>query len=253
MAKLKAALLFLALAANVQADWAIHSSESEQGQAGVVHRRIVLEDASAGGRAIIDLAIFSTKSCSLRVIDNTAGESLSDVMAGNKCVAGVNGGYFSPEFAPVGLLICDGKMLAPLQHARLITGILGISPRGVEILRAGEYSRQRKMVAAVQCGPFLVDHYQSVRGLNDSQSARRTFAAITRDERALMGVSSEVSLAQLATILATTQLAGDLKIQRALNLDGGSSSAFWVARENGSAFSIAGLKLVRDFVAIVPK
>jgi hypothetical protein len=38
-----------------------------------------------------------------------------------------------------------------------------------------------------------------------------------------------------------------------MNLDGGSSSAFWFAREDGDAFSIAGRKPVRDFVAIVPK
>ena len=253
MAKLKAALLLLAVAATVDADWVIRSNESEQGQADVVHRHVVLENESAAGRAIVDLAIFSTKSCSLRVIDNTAGKSLPETMAGTKCVVGVNGGYFTPEFAPVGLLICNGKILAPLQRARLITGILGASLRGVEILRVREYSRQRKMDAAIQSGPFLVDHYDSVRGLNDSQPARRTFAAITRDERALVGVSSEISLAQLAAILATTQLADDLKIQRALNLDGGSSSAFWFARDNGSALSIAGLKAVRDFVAIVPK
>jgi len=57
----------------------------------------------------------------------------------------------------------------------------------------------------------------------------------------------------LAKILATPSLAEDLKIERALNLDGGSSSAFWFARENGSAFSISEQKSVRDFVGIVPK
>jgi len=44
----------------------------------------------------------------------------------------------------------------------------------------------------------------------------------------------------------------DLKIQRTLNLDGGSSSAFWFADE-GKPFSISEQKTVRDFVAIVPK
>jgi hypothetical protein len=48
-------------------------------------------------------------------------------------------------------------------------------------------------------------------------------------------------------------LAEDLKIQRALNLDGGSSSAFWFAREKGSAFSIREQKPVRDFVGVVAK
>ena len=47
-------------------------------------------------------------------------------------------------------------------------------------------------------------------------------------------------------------IAPDLKVQRALNLDGGSSSAFWFAGERG-AFSIPEQKSVRDFVAVVPK
>jgi hypothetical protein len=47
-------------------------------------------------------------------------------------------------------------------------------------------------------------------------------------------------------------LADDFRIERALNLDGGSSSAFWVARES-TAFSIPEQKTVRDFVGVVPK
>src|SRR5947199_8954362 len=61
------------------------------------------------------------------------------------------------------------------------------------------------------------------------------------------------SLSELPAILTTTPLADDFKIQRALNLDGGSSSAFWFARANGSAFSIREQKPVRDFVGVVPK
>ncbi|PYJ09568.1 MAG: hypothetical protein DME93_12665, partial [Verrucomicrobia bacterium] len=79
------------------------------------------------------------------------------------------------------------------------------------------------------------------------------FAATATNERALLGFCSEVSLADLANILAKTPIAADLRIQRALNFDGGSSSAFWFARENGSVFSIPEQKPVRDFVALVPK
>jgi hypothetical protein len=61
-----------------------------------------------------------------------------------------------------------------------------------------------------------------------------------------------VTLAQLAKILGTTGIAPDLKVQRALNLDGGSSSAFWFAGERGP-FSVSEQKEVRNFVAVVPK
>jgi Phosphodiester glycosidase len=253
VAKRRAALLLLAVAVTAHADWAIRSTDSEPARQGIMHRQVVLENASADESAVVDLAVFSSKSCTLRVIDNPTGEILSDTMRREKCAAGVNGGYFSSDFAPIGLLISDGKMIAPLQRARLITGVLSASVRGVQILRVREFSRREKIGAAVQCGPFLVDHYDRVHGLDDSTVARRSFAATATNDRALLGICSEISLAELAAILTTTRLADDLKIQRALNLDGGSSSAFWFARANGSAFSIREQKPVRDFVGVVPK
>jgi Phosphodiester glycosidase len=252
---LQSALLFFAVAATAQANWRIISADSEPGKAGVVHRHVVLEDSGANETATIDLALFSAKSCTLRVIDQPtlSRGDLARLMQQQRCLAGVNGGYFDPDFAPIGLRIVNEQMMAPLQRARLTTGVLFASSRGVQIMRTREFSRRPKVTAAIQCGPFLVDLAQRVPGLNDSHLARRTFAATATGHWALLGVCSEVSLAELAKILATTQFAGDLKIERALNLDGGSSSAFWFARENGSAFSIPEQKTVRDFVAIVPK
>jgi len=252
---LRCALFSLAVAATAQSDWKIISADSEPGNAGVVHRQVVLQDSGRNENATIDLALFSTKSCTLRVIDQppASRSDLARVMQQQKCLAGVNGGYFDADFAPIGLRIVNEQITAPLQRARLITSVLFASPRGVQIVRTREFSRRAKVTAAIQCGPLLVDLAQRVRGLNDSHPTRRTFAATGTKDRALLGVCSEVSLAELATILATTQFAGDLKIERALNLDGGSSSAFWFARENGSAFSIPEQKTVRDFVAVVPK
>ena len=251
--RFKCAFFFLALAATAQADWTILSTASEPGRYGLVHRHVVLENPVGSERITVDLAIFSTKSCTLRVLQNEGGsDSLGEMMRREKCLAGVNGGYFNENFAPLGLRIANGQMIAPLQRARLITGVLVASPRGVQIVRSREFSRRPGVTAAIQCGPFLVDRGQPISGLNDSHLAQRTFAA-TGDSRALIGVCSGVSLAELAKILATTSLAEDLKIERALNLDGGSSSAFWFARENGSVFSISEQKSVRDFVGIVPK
>ncbi len=252
MARLRAALLFLAVAATAHAEWSILSANSEPGHAGILHQHVLLENASAGERAVIDLAIFSTKSCTLRVIQNEDDASnLAGAMTRGKCLAGVNGGYFDSNYAPIGLLIVDGKVFSPLQRARLLGGVLMASSRGVQIVRAGEYSRRPNPHAAIQCGPFLVDLGQRVRGLEATREARRTFAAIDRDGRAGLGFCSEISLAQLSAILAGG--VSDFKIDRALNLDGGSSSAFWFARKDGSAFSIPEQKTVRDFVAVVAR
>jgi len=246
-------VLPVAFAFSAHAEWKTLSAESEPGRAGIGHRHVVAEDAAAGQHVAFDVAVFSAKSSALRVIDNPDGQSLAAVMKREKYGCGVNGGYFDTDFKPIGLRVADATTFSPLRRARLITGILLQSDRGIDVVRVSEFSRTKNIAAAIQSGPFLVEGTKRIRGLNDSQLARRTFVGITTDDRAFLGVCSDVSLGQLANILATAPVVADSKIRRAINLDGGSSSAFWFEREDGSAFSIAGRKPVRDFVAVVPK
>jgi hypothetical protein len=250
--RLSAAFLVCALAATASAEWTeIGSSDEHSADARVIYRHVDLHDSLTGKSEIIDLAIFLTKSCRLRVIDNADGvNDLRTAMASANCIAGVNGGYFDPNFAPLGLRIIDGKITSRLSRGRLMSGVLA-SDGSVQILRLAEFSLLKKWNAAIEGGPFLVDHGQPVRGLEKMRSARRTFAAIASANRAALGYCPDATLADLATILATPR--GDFKIQRALNLDGGSSSAFWFRRDDASAFSIPEEKSVRDFVGIVAK
>ena len=249
--QVSAAFLFLALATIAPAQWIEKNSRDENSFDGrVVHRHIDLAETETDERAIVDLALFSTKSCKLRVIDNADGVNLSDAMRRANCIAGINGGYFDPNFAPLGLRIIDGKVTSRLTRGRLMNGVLA-SNNTIHISRVAEFSVRRKPNAAIECGPFLVDLAKPVRGLEATRAARRTFAAIGSGDRAALGFCSDATLADLARILAVPL--GDFKIQRALNLDGGSSSAFWFQRKNGSAFSIPEEKGVRDFVGIVPR
>ena len=255
MRKLSAAVLALVVSSAAQAQWTQISSQSEPSPVrGLEHRYIVVEDSAAGDRASLELAVFSTKSCRLRVIDqaNEPRVDLEEVMTRGNFLAAVNGGYFDPDYRPIGLLIVDATTIAPLQKARLLSGVLSGSAKKVQISRVAEFSMAQKPDAAIECGPMIVDLGKSVRGLESTRTARRTFAAVGAGDKAVLGFCSDVTLADLSNILASISIP-DFKIQRALNLDGGSSSAFWYKRANGSAFSIAEQKPVRDFVAIVPK
>jgi hypothetical protein len=247
------AFVLFAITTTARAEWKILSAESEPGRGGIEHRHVVVEDATAGERVAVDVAVCPAKSTGLRVIDNPDGQSLAAVMKKQEYVCGVNGGYFDTEFKPIGLRVADGATFSPLRRARLITAILQQSDRGIDVVRVGEFARTKKRSAAIQSGPFLVEGNKRIRGLNNSQLARRTFAGIATNDLAVLGFCSDISLAELADMLATAPILADSKIRRAMNLDGGSSSAFWFAREDGSAFSISGRKPVRDFVAIVPK
>jgi len=253
--KLSAAVFLLVVFSTAQAQWKQISSQSEQSPTrGIEHRYLVAEDSGTGERASVELAVFSTKLCRLRVIDQPSEPrvDLEELASRGNFLAAVNGGYFDPDYKPIGLLIVDGTMIAPLQKARLLSGVLSASAKKVQISRVAEFSMAQKPDAAVECGPMIVDLGKSVRGLEATKLARRTFVAIGAGDKAALGFCSDVTLADLSSILASISIP-DFKIQRILNLDGGSSSAFWFKRANGSAFSISEQKPVRDFVAIVPR
>ncbi len=217
------------------------------------HRHLVLA-SDAGGEATLDLALFTKDGVNLRVLDNAKGDiNLAEAMKREGFIAGVNGGYFDPGFAPIGLRVIDGVVAKPLVRARLLTGLLCASrERGAELMRLSEYSKKRKYDAAIECGPFVVDLGAPVRGLNNARSARRTFVAVARGGKTALGYCDDATLAQLGDILASKSIEG-FDVWRAMNFDGGSSSAFWFKRSDGSALSIGEYKSVRDFVGVTAR
>ena len=115
--QVNASLVFIFLAAlDARAAWIEKESRSETSSVyALTHRYLVLEDSETGERASIELALFATKSFTLRVIDQPVEPrvDLAVAMQRAKCLAGVNGGYFDPDYKPIGLLIVDGKTVAP--------------------------------------------------------------------------------------------------------------------------------------------
>ena len=179
-----------------------------------------------------DTAVFESRVATLRVIDqpDTPRSELAEAVARAKFIAGVNGGYFDPEEVPVGLLVSDARVLAPLRKAKLLSGVLTASASRVDIVRASRFTMSTRIKSAVQCGPLLVERSVPIAGLNDARKARRTFAGVDGKGRATLGVCSAVSLAQRADRPPERR---KIRITRALNLDGGSSGAFWFAGKDG--------------------
>ena len=243
--------LFFGLVPAGRADWAVTSLD-RKATAGptVEYRRYSLGEKTSGAETEVRLALFSNKSATLRVIDQPDSQrSLAETMEGGNFLAGVNGGYFDPAGAPVGLLRSGGKTIAPFRRARLLSGVLAVGSDGAQIFRASDFPQKRNWAEAMQCGPFLVDHGKPVAGLNDTRSARRTFVLTTTDRRVAIGYCGPVTLAGLAKALTALS---ELKVGRALNLDGGSSSAFW-CRTKEETISLSESKQVRDFLALVPR
>lgn len=137
-------------------------------------------------------------------------------------LAAVNCGfYFTTDDGKnrhIGLLAGPNGILAPLRSGwggvLLVRGnkaSLSVAPTSVNSgLRLG-----------VQGWPMLVRNGQRVSGLNDSDPAARTAAAVDSQGRILFIADvTSTTLAEFAGILA----ASDLQLVQAVNLDGGSST-----------------------------
>jgi uncharacterized protein YigE (DUF2233 family) len=253
MRRLLLVLIVLPCAFSAHGAWRLTATDEGSPTPVGRHVHVLAKEGDTNERAQLHLAIFEPSKATLRVIDqpNEPRKTLADVMSSEHCLAGVNGGYFDPGYEPVGLLVSAGRTIAPFRRARLLSGVLSVVNGRVRLQRAAEFSMNGKIREALQCGPFLVDHGRSVAGLDDMRSAHRTFIAIGAEKIAL-GYCSSVSLAQLSSILTSGKITDDLRIERAMNLDGGSSSTFWFG--NGTEpFSIPEQKTVRDFVGVVAK
>ncbi len=184
----------------VRGDWVVKEVVREDEQNRLVEQwRAEVQDSDGKASATLHFALFHPSTVTLNVIDQPSKprRSLAQVCSDTGALAGVNGGYFDKQDKPLGLRVINGKVTNPLGHGRLMGGVLIASARKVDIVRPGRFSPSSEVKAALQCGPMLVEAGQEVKGLNQSQEARRTFAVITNNKSAVIGVCSSVSLADL--------------------------------------------------------
>jgi len=142
----------------------------------------------------------------------------------------VNGSYFKEEDAAIGLTVAGG--VASGATLPDYAGMLAVAADGaisVRWLRDRPYDPAEGLREAVQAFPVLVKP-GGVMGFpadgDDGRASRRTVVAQDREGRILllMAPRGYLSLHEAAVWLAGS----DLGIDVALNLDGGTSSGFWL-------------------------
>jgi len=147
-------------------------------------------------------------------------------------VFAMNAGMFHQDFRPVGLLVIDGKALAPVNRASG-TGNFFLQPNGVflvdaagaRVLATDEY-RGLSPALATQSGPMLVHRGQipatsAFRANSNSRHVRNGVCAPGGAE-AVFAISDEaVTFREFARLFRDT-----LKCDEALYLDGSISSLY---------------------------
>lgn len=245
----------LAATPRTQAEpWKLTGSEAVPAAEGLSHHVQTVEHN--GDAATLRFVSFDAAHDTFVIFDQgTLGRgTLGETMAADHCLAGTNGGFFQSDFEPVGLLVSCGKLVQGPSRARLLSGALVVTGNHITLRRSTEPLPGKNARQAVQCGPFLVEGDRLVPGLNATRSARRT--AVFTDGRRRWGLvsTSALTLDELGAVLADPALLpGGLKIARALNLDGGSSTSLWAEQPGEKPVYIHEFGIVRDFVGIVPR
>ncbi len=226
------------------------------------HKTFTKKDGFLSIRNKLDVYFFNADTHRLMVRDEGSVKtprygSLDKAMRKSPCVAGVNGSFFGADAdgMPLGLVIQDGKRLTPLATGSFaVAGVVYEGAKGPVLMRSATLKampHRPLMRAAIQGGPFLIENAKPIAGLDNAKSTNRTFIATDGKNKWCIGISSPLTLKELAIWLSTPAALGkDFKIKTALNLDGGSSSAFW-CHETGVSYPA--YKQVRNYLGVAPR
>jgi len=235
-------------------DWHLDSPAESQplfGDATLLNLGVRRRDHSVE----LELILFDDRVCDLRVIDQpedwSGGGQITECMRKAGAIAGVNGGFFTPQFTPMGLMIADGQKTGAWQSNPLLTGAVVV--RDTPQLLWNAEIRTRDARDLLQAGPRLVDASRPVTGLERVKHTTRTFIATDGDHRWIIGLARGVSLGELAEILATPRLLPGFNVHRALNLDGGRSSAIYYRTMDNREHTDPGWSTVRNYLAVSPR
>lgn len=142
-----------------------------------------------------------------------------------QALAAINGGFFQPDYRPLGLLIVDGQETNPLRKTDW--GIFMIKYQLPRIIHTQEFQNSQGVSQAIQVGPRLVVGGRELR--LKKQSAKRSALGITYKNQIIL-VNSEdspVFAQDLAHVFWLSEAEGGLACRDALCLDGGGSAQMY--------------------------
>jgi uncharacterized protein YigE (DUF2233 family) len=242
----------------------VHQSKPDPIVPGVTYikKSIAASSALIKSGKTLHLITFDTRVATLKLIDQgndpkkPAYLNLADAMQQNFCIAGCNGGYFMEDFSPGGLTITGGKHIGKFTNHSLYSGTVVVQSNGsMRLLWQDEVNLTPDIKELLQAGPRLVLEGKPKILYDWNVHRNRTFILTDGGSQWAIGLCTTISLPDLALALANPEIISELKVWRALNLDGGTSSSLYFSRGAGKRpFDFTGFKpVVRNYLSIAPR
>jgi uncharacterized protein YigE (DUF2233 family) len=163
---------------------------------------------------VLDTRVYGTDRLEIRLLAKKA-----------QALAAINGGFFTPEYRPLGLLIVDGKEVNPLRRADW--GVFLIQENRPRIIHTNEFQNDRNISQAMQVGPRLVVNGRELQ--MKRQAARRSALGVTMKYQLILLSTddTDVYAQDLARIFHLPESQGGLECRDAMVLDGGPSAQMY--------------------------
>lgn len=167
------------------------------------------------------------------------GTTVSDFAVKTKALSAINGDYFDPQFKPRGLMISPCDHWAGAKDNKMHQAVVAVASGRGTIQYQEAFTDTENVTAAVAGWPVLIRECTPLTAkelpgsdIFTRSPQPRTAAGLSEDGTKLYFVVADgrrtgipgLTLAELGTFMA-----GKLEACSAVNLDGGGSSAMWVA------------------------
>lgn len=161
--------------------------------------------------------------------DKRAAKNLRQI---KKCRFLVNGTFYSQDYKPLGWFYSEEKLLSLPQENRLLNGFLSSNPTGQVVIT--DLPPQGMVKWGLQSGPLLIFSGQALPlAIREDEPRRRLVAAQNQTgELYFLALIGEKSLSSGPTLTVLPQVVVAIgrelgeTFTTAINLDGGSASAF---------------------------
>lgn len=159
--------------------------------------------------------------------------SAREIMEQKKCRSLVSAGFYTEKGEPIGLFLSEGEKTKGLVKSLLFDGFFSIEQDGKVQVSFREPAGDIRV--ALQSGPVLIKEGRPLElKITDDESARRVVLALSKAEEIVFfiiftpdSVLEGPLLADLSEVVQNMGGKVGFEFEEAINLDGGSASAFY--------------------------
>lgn len=173
----------------------------------------------------VDLKKYSIKPIDGRNLGKTS-LTVKEMAQKQGAIAVINANFFDPEKKPLGLILLDGKIKNAFHPTSWWASFLTKGTQA-RITKVFSPEKVKGYQQGIQAGPRLIVNGRPPK-LKKEASAKSAIGIDPQGRVLLIATSGPVEIGTLANFLARSKKEGGLGLTQALNLDGGSSTQFFL-------------------------